>query len=319
METKRKKRGFTIVELLTVMAIIAILIGLLAPALNMVRRIAKDTRQKAQFHSIDAALEAYASEMEQYPDSNTLGLSGGGGPYTVGAQHLAEALIGRDFLGFDPWTTWNAQNDESDPCIYAAKSPSPKTSTDNEVTASLDRRKGPYLNPESVEAYQIAQLYATTDTPGNVYPGNLTDTGAPVSGRSPAPVLTDAYRVKTVSVIGKQVKAGTPILYYKANVTSREFNNSQSGTHTIPDACAVASIFNSMDNEQLLALGTIMNQSKLHNFDENNSGRGKFYDAITNPKITTQIRPYNQTSYILMSAGFDGIFGTPDDIYNFSQ
>jgi hypothetical protein len=93
---------------------------------------------------------------------------------------------------------------------------------------------------------------------------------------------------------------------------------------TISDAEAAASIYNSFDNEELLALGTILDQTKLHHFDLNYSsgsitGRELFYDAITNPTITTQVRPYNQTSYILMSAGFDGIFGTPDDIYNFSQ
>jgi prepilin-type N-terminal cleavage/methylation domain-containing protein len=326
-------RGFTIVELLTVMAIIALLLSILAPALRMVRRIAKDTAQKAQFHSIDVGLETYAGEMEQYPDSKILPWDAGNnkplgsGPFTVGAHHLAEALIGRDMLGFDPWTSGNAKVDEANVDIYAAKSPSPKNSNDDEVSKSLDRRKGPYLSSDSVEAYQIQQLYETTTTPGNVYPGNLDRNGAVDNAASPAPVLTDSYRVKAISLPGgKQVKAGSPILYYRANIASRVFENSKNGdggSQIVSDPCAAEGIFDSFDNEQLLMLGTILDQNKKHNFDVDQGGtkmgRTKFYDAITNPTVTTQRRPYNQTSYILMSAGFDGIFGTPDDIYNFSQ
>jgi prepilin-type N-terminal cleavage/methylation domain-containing protein len=321
-------RGFTIVELLTVMAIIALLLSILSPALRMVRRIAKDTGQRAQFHSIDVGLETYSGETEQYPDSkilpwnSTTNLPGSTPPFTVGAHHLAEALVGRDMLGFDPWTTGNAKADEAKPDIYASDSPdSPKDSSPEQVTKSLDRRKGPYLSSDSVEAYQIQQLYDGTIT--TVYPGNLDKTGGFVGAYSPAPVLTDSYRVRAISLPnGKQVKAGTPILYYRANITSRIFENGTTMT-TVSDPCAAASIYDSFDNEELLALGTIMDQTKKHSFDKDYptslAGRTKFYDAITNPTVTTQVRPYNQTSYILMSAGFDGIFGTPDDIYNFSQ
>ena len=177
MKTERKKKGFTIVELLTVMSIIALLLGLLVPALNHVRRIAKDTRQRAQFHSIDVAMETYAGEMEQYPDSTIRPSTGGilgAAPFTTGAHHLAEALLGRDLLGFDPWTHWDAKLDERDKDIYAAKAPSPKNSNDDEVTKSLDRRKGPYLSMENVESYQMNQLYSDpTILTGDVYPGNL--------------------------------------------------------------------------------------------------------------------------------------------------
>ena len=43
-----KKAAFTIVELLTVMSVIIILVGLLMPALNLVRRYARTVRQKNQ-------------------------------------------------------------------------------------------------------------------------------------------------------------------------------------------------------------------------------------------------------------------------------
>lgn len=333
LQTVRERNsltGFTIVELLTVMAIIALLLSILTPALRMVRRIAKDTAQRAQFHNIDVALETYAGEMEQYPDSTIRPSvngdpTGSTAPFTVGAHHLAEALLGRDMLGFDPWTTWDSEKDDTVvpyKDIYASKDP-PKSSSVGQVAKSLDRRKGPYLSPDSVESYQLQQLYDAPLT--TVYPGNLDRTGsAPSATYSPAPVLTDSYRVKTISLPGgRQVKAGSPILYYRANISSRVFENSKNGTVTIADPCAAAGIYNSFDNEELLELGTVADQSKFHHFDHTNytegtsTGRELFYDAITNPTITTQVRPYNQTSYILMSAGFDGIFGTPDDIYNF--
>ena len=62
MERTRKK-GFTIVELLTVMGVIAVLIGLLIPALGLVKDNAKEIQQKAQFHGIDVGLEIFKNEL----------------------------------------------------------------------------------------------------------------------------------------------------------------------------------------------------------------------------------------------------------------
>ena len=60
--SKRFLTGFTIVELLTVLAIIAMLVGLLVPALNLVRNIAKETKQKAQLTTIGLALTAFKND-----------------------------------------------------------------------------------------------------------------------------------------------------------------------------------------------------------------------------------------------------------------
>jgi len=38
-----------------------------------------------------------------------------------------------------------------------------------------------------------------------------------------------------------------------------------------------------------------------------------------NDEITTASRPYRTGSFILISAGKDGLYGTDDDIFNFNK
>jgi hypothetical protein len=44
-----------------------------------------------------------------------------------------------------------------------------------------------------------------------------------------------------------------------------------------------------------------------------------FYSYIEDPKVTAKSTPYNPNSYILISAGPDGTYGTKDDIRNFGN
>ncbi|MFA6186309.1 MAG: type II secretion system protein [Phycisphaerae bacterium] len=325
MKTKREKKGFTLVELLTVMSVIAVLIGILVPALNYVRIMAKGTSQSAQFHSISVALDIFNGENDGYPASSILP-AGGTANLTIGAQRLAEALVGRDLLGFDSMTSWDADYDATtNPLkqeIYA--SILKKSSSQAQEDASIARRKGPYLSGGNIEAYEIGQLY--TGGIGNIYDGS------PASGNPPAPVLTDCYRVQSVTLANnKQAMAGSPILYYKANTSLTGSNIFPKDTDTsITDAMAKSYVYNSMDNEELINLGLMKDQVNVltnpHHYDiaytdpaTSRTGRRLFYDAIENPKITSQPRAYNQDKYILISAGYDGKYGTRDDITNFGD
>ena len=77
-------------------------------------------------------------------------------------------------------------------------------------------------------------------------------------------------------------------------------------------------------------LGTVDDPTVQHKFasdytaPDGAKGDEIFYDFITNPGQatkaggTTYYKPYNASEYILISAGWDGIFGTKDDLTNFN-
>src|SRR4030043_159181 len=95
------KTGFTIIELLTIMSIIVIIIGVLLPALNMIRWYARYTTQKNQFRNIETGLQAYEIDYGEYPDSGALDTATPPAQY-CGAMKLAEAMAGQDGLGLNP-------------------------------------------------------------------------------------------------------------------------------------------------------------------------------------------------------------------------
>ena len=100
---KRKKTAFTLVELLTVLAVMSLLIGILIPSLRMVQITAQNAKQKMQLASIGQSLLAFRNDYGEYPPSNAVAT---GGKYYCGAQKLAEALLGLDLLGCDKKTEW---------------------------------------------------------------------------------------------------------------------------------------------------------------------------------------------------------------------
>lgn len=66
------RSAFTLMELLTVIAIIAVLAGLLFPALNASRRAAKEGKAKVQINQIQTALKAYYNEYAVWPSGTQI-------------------------------------------------------------------------------------------------------------------------------------------------------------------------------------------------------------------------------------------------------
>ncbi len=313
-EKTKTKPAFTIIELLTVMSIIVILIGLLVPALTRVKRYARLVRQKAQFHSIGVALDLFSSEYDGYPDSDQLD---GRIPPEVrvpycGAMKLAEAMVGQDFKGFHPDSRFRRDglDGPGGANLYPYPAPAPASPQYPAYLENL-RARHMYLQLENANAYTLDTIYAPADIAAIGFEPNDV-------------VLCDVYnRVKSK----KTAKGiGMPILYYRADPANIG--------HVIStdDNVLESNIYDVQDNQALINLGLPWSAAPVHPMASDGTTStgavigltlpawpGLFYEKTLNPKVPTNDRPYRADSYLLLSAGFDGEYGTSDDIWNFGE
>ncbi len=89
----RGSRAFTLVELLTVIAIVGILAAILIPTVNAAKVSANKTRTRVQFNQWAAAIEAFRSEYGFYPSFHETQRVNGG---VAGAEHpFHDVVAGR--------------------------------------------------------------------------------------------------------------------------------------------------------------------------------------------------------------------------------
>lgn len=292
MKSKGKKTGFTIIELLTVMSIIVILLGMLIPSLNAVRRYARVVKQKGQFNDIGKGLEMFSIDFDGYPDSSALDL---GSDNYCGAMKLCEAMVGQDGLGFHPDSVFDDLGMAIDGTteLYFNRTPLaiPPTATEEE---NLRARKVKYMEGESV---QIASIETVLKSEGDFDPN--------------CPVLCDVFK-RTELRAGTE-KLGMPILYYKADPSKLTHDANEGVTNN-------TNIYSYLDNHKLLEIDVpwMVTGTKHPLYDS--AGIGPLFYSNTRDKAVTVIdKPHNPNTYILISAGVDGLYGTRDDVYNFEE
>ncbi|MCB9855127.1 MAG: type II secretion system protein [Phycisphaerales bacterium] len=309
----RNRKAFTLIELLTVMAIIVILIGILTPALSAARNRATTTAIRAQINAMSVGLEAFRNDQGEYVPSNAalyndtmaweVGTVGAGMNELNGAHLLVDAMVGRDFLGYDSRKT---------------------TSTYDRWDPRNDRRQ-PYIPVDGVDV--TSDINPARDADG-VIPGITRP--QPTGSEVPVPVFRDKF--------------GWPILYYRAAPTANQntpmiqtttglpigdgiyfgwdndlFTSYAGATHAIADATSPL--------QALCGSGGYPSDSLEPPPPGNPTPTAtRFAEFIRSIRATTLIpatgnidcpRPVKSDSFIILSPGRDGKYGTQDDVSNF--
>jgi len=281
-----RANAFTLVELLVVIAVIALLVTIIMPSLNGAKVLARKARVTTLIKTISGGLEMFRNDQslgDAYPPSYW-DTDEGGNPYSgagqdsskahptkvYGAQMLVWGLAGADLLGPPPpgFESINSNNQIQN--YYNLTTGTPNTA-----------REGPFIDTSKA----TIQNLTTSGSNQNIYVGST-------EANPNIPAIIDDF--------------GRPVLYYAATDANTGMNK-----YAYNDNLPFYKTWtgNKKTDDWIANTGTVT-------FGDGKSLTG-FNGFIHNPAITSSAQPMNPKSYLLISAGPDGLFGTQDDITNF--
>lgn len=335
MSTKRHKHraaGFTLVELLTVIAIITLLISVLIPSVAAIRNQGKDTATAAQIKALSDACEVFRNDVGNYPDSRGFNPFESGEVELMGANWLALQLVGVDSRGYVRPTLENDSNgdreiNELDWLDWYDLDP-----------ARDYTRLGPYVEPDPEKLQTIIGL-SRQDFELGAIPSGLFGTneggagGSSVWDNGRIPFFVDAH--------------GFPILYYRANRNAEQpyttgtenglivgtYDQADNAFYTgsdgddgrfpinTPGADLAATATN--PNTFRHPIGLLGYTPGYSQFPQEDTFARFTYDEEiferTLQGVRGRIVPRNPDTFLLISAGRDGLWGNENDITNFPQ
>jgi len=97
---KRRKKGFTLIELMIVIAIIAILAAVLVPNFMRAREASRLTACKSNLKSLSTAMETYSNDWDgMYPGGTVAGTIEDAGNNTANGGPAGAVSFRRDYVG----------------------------------------------------------------------------------------------------------------------------------------------------------------------------------------------------------------------------
>lgn len=364
-ETRTPRRAFTLVEMLTVVVIVAILVGILVPTVNRARVKARETVTRATVATLSTGLDTFRADQRiggAYPPSASDLINGNRYMYGVtdprgrasllpteisGASLLVWALAGADLLGCPGFRPFGV-------------TPFWAHSTGADYNQQTPERSGAYaLYPQNhARAGQPVHQRAAPYVDMGKIKVTRYDDKLPVRGASGAGgyVIDAEQKASETMGLGAGPERrfpffldgfGAPILYFRADAAGTiaadlspdeplDPQNPQRGIyHFLDNGALLASGAQYLGRsgppgtrQQPLQLRAKASAERPHNLTWQPTtitlgtqalSTRQFMKYIRNKNVTAKLQPANADSYLLISAGEDGNFGTGDDIANFEH